>query len=205
MSPEEQIKIKETIGVDCPIEMDGCIKADEGNLLRIFIKAYKPFYIVESGSGVSTFYILKALQELGKGRLISVDKYKFNKQPKYQKGHDFSKRKIWIIPIIKKHFSDVNWKFIDNVDSVEYLKSSTDTIDFFFHDSCHLLEHIDKELELVKNNTKWYGAHNFRNKITESYFKQVEFKKQWRIIGLDNQLGIWEKTTEGKGVKCQKN
>lgn len=203
MSPEEQAKIKKEIGVMCSLEMHGCIKCEEGKILRRFIKGHKPSQIVESGSGVSTFFILKALQELGKGKLISVDKYAFDKKPDYQ-ANDFIKRKEWIFPVIEKYFFDVDWLFIDNVDSVEYLKTMHNDIDFFFHDSNHTIEHIDNELELVKDRIKWYGAHNFKNSLSKSYFNNLEFKKKWRLIGMENQVAIWEKSTEGQGVNYAK-
>jgi len=56
----------------------------------------------------------------------------------------------------------------------------------------------------VKDRIKWYGAHNFKNSLSKSYFNNLEFKKKWRLIGMENQVAIWEKSTEGQGVNYAK-
>ena len=193
MDKEHSEEIYNMIGVKPPIEMHGCIKPDEGLLLYDVILNFQPEYIIETGSGVSTFFILKALQILGKGSLVSIDKFIFGKQPYYQDG-DYSNREKWILPIIKDKFSDVDWTFIANKDSAEYLEANSDLpVDLFFHDSCHELVHIRREWLTVKDKTRIFVAHNSNGKKCSSFYFGEEFTKEFNLLGGKGTLGVWEK------------
>jgi len=195
MNEEERKKIWKYIQVDVPLEMHGCIKADEGAFLHDFIINENIPQIVETGSGVSTFFILRALQKLRGDRFLhSIDKFIFDKQPEYQ-SKDFSKREEWIIPIIKKEFSNVLWGFTKGEDSVEYIKKNIDSMemDLFFHDSCHTFEHIRNEWLLVKGKVKWFASHNCGADFCQELAQSKEFIDEFDGVDCCGVLGIWKK------------
>lgn len=102
-----------------------------------FIRKNTPGIVVETGSGVSTLYMLKAMEETGIGRLYSIDPSPVGgyvvEHPRYQIIH-------------KKSFQ-----------ALAGLYKQTGPWNLFLHDSDHWIECMTYELEMAYNCVKEGG------------------------------------------------
>jgi len=131
-------------------------------LLYCMIRAQKPKIIIETGvmHGLSSSFILKALEKNGNGELLSIDAPSYKEtgpinQDNYTETLPSGKEPGWIIPTILKE----NWK-IKIGKSKEILPLLIDTIkqlDFFIHDSEHTYENMMFELKLAWKKLKIGG------------------------------------------------
>lgn len=131
------------------------------NFLYLIIRYIKPKKVVETGvlHGLTTAWILKALEDNKMGKLISIDlkrsdwpKYFKNKKmgPGYQFDMDFPEEEDagWIVPDYLKN----KWKLNYGPSSM-YIKKIKN-IDLFIHDSDHSYKNVKFEVETVLKNNK---------------------------------------------------
>ena len=129
--------------------------------LYLIIRYSKPKKVAETGvlHGLTTAWILKALEDNKMGKLISIDlkrsdwpKYFKNKKmgPGYQFDMDFPEEEDagWIVPDYLKN----KWKLNYGPSSmyIEKIKN----IDLFIHDSDHSYKNVKFEVETVLKNNK---------------------------------------------------
>lgn len=106
------------------------------------IRAMKPNVIVETGvaSGVSTSYILLALQKNGHGQLHSIELG----DPQYLPP---GKQPGWIVPDWLRN----NWdlRIGDSLELLPKLMSEVGPVDVFVHDSLHTYDHMLWEFRIA--------------------------------------------------------
>ena len=110
---------------------DFSIGSSLGMILYVICRSQKPDIIVETGvaSGVSSSYILCALEQNNHGQLYSID------QPWWQ-----DKQSGWIIPDYLRH----RWHLIKGKSSAKLVPLLTNVgeIDIFLHDSEHTYKNM---------------------------------------------------------------
>ncbi len=131
------------------------------NFIYNYIRDAKPSLVLETGvlHGLTTSWILKALLDNKKGKLISVDikradwkKYFGNKKmgPGYEPDLKFPNYEAsgWIVPDYLKK----NWKLIYGP-SKKILPKINKKVDLFIHDSDHSYSNVKYEINwALKNN-----------------------------------------------------
>jgi len=114
----------------------------ELSTLYLLVRLVQPNHMVETGvsAGVSSAYILSAMQDNGRGRLYSIDLPPGNLPEGKTVG--------WVVPDHLKN----RWSLhIGNaLGLLEPLLSDIGTIDCFVHDSLHTYDHMTWEF-----NTSW--------------------------------------------------
>jgi hypothetical protein len=118
--------------------------------LYALVKAIKPNIFVETGvaAGVSSYFILKAMKENKKGKLVSIDlpnytnrKGYINKEGVLDKVYTPKKKGVgWIVP---DEFRK-RWQLMLG-DSMKILPKLKGNIDIFYHDSDHSYECMSYE------------------------------------------------------------
>lgn len=110
----------------------------KGPMLYVVVRALRPEVVVETGvaSGVSTLFILTALEKNGKGLLYSID------LPNVEEGSSIPPGLSpgWIVPPnLRKR-----WKLLlgDSKQILPKLLKELGSIDMFLHDSLHTYEHM---------------------------------------------------------------
>lgn len=139
--------------------------------------------VVETGvgAGLSTAYILKALEKNNHGQLYSIDFYKDDE------------RCGWIIP----HHLKKRWKLIKGLSNqvLNSLLSQLVPIDAFIHDSDHSYENMMMEFRTVWPHLKNGGvfmAHDVgRNDALFDFLKEVQLS--WRSVRTYNVLAGFQK------------
>lgn len=123
-------------------ENNGLQMTRELSALYLLVRLVQPNHMVETGvsAGVSSAYILSAMEDNNRGRLYSIDLPPDN-LPK-------GKTVGWVVPDHLKN----RWSLhIGNaLDLLEPLLSDIGTIDCFVHDSLHTYDHMSWEF-----NTAW--------------------------------------------------
>jgi len=117
------------------IKIGGSISIEKGGLLYCLTRALRPEVVVETGvaNGVSSAFILKALDDNAKGRLYSIDLHcreGISVPPGKQLG--------WVIP---KHLK-LKWNLMlgESTKVLPGLLRKLGSIDIFLHDSRHSTE-----------------------------------------------------------------
>lgn len=166
----------------------GWIRFPEG--IYILTRILKPTYVIETGvgAGVSSAYILMALETNGKGELFSVDlpNYELNYFPQ------LGLKPVTIIPEGKDvGFAVPTWlkhrwhlKLGNSREILPELLNELKLIDIFLHDSEHTYDHMLFEYNLVWNYLKSNGLllsdDVFWNNAFEDFARKV--KSQQFII-----------------------
>ena len=130
--------IKQTGGIDDSLDIES------GLLLYVLARALKPEVVVETGvaSGISSSFILKALDKNGRGRLYSIDLH-------YREGVavPFGKELGWIIP------EELRYRWSLNLgESIKVLPKLLDelgSVNIFLHDSRHTYKTMMSEYIIV--------------------------------------------------------
>ncbi len=148
--------------------------------LYLVVKDAKPDLIIETGvaQGISTYFILKALKENGKGKLISID------LPNHKKGGytmpDGTNDAVyipeglesgWIVPDELRG----NWRLLIGKSSDKLPELENEKFDMFIHDSEHsyenmsfeldwALKHMDKGLIVVDDSERNNALNDFISK-----------------------------------------
>ena len=134
--------IEKTLGSDLArYPRMGSATASHGRILYTLCRAMKPHTLVETGvfSGISSAYILYAIQKNGLGHLYSIDLpdpflSTYGKEPGFAVPDALRGR--WSL-----HLGSSS-------DLLEPLLGKLGSIDFFFHDSLHTYENMMFELSL---------------------------------------------------------
>ena len=160
------------------------------NCLYIIVRILKPKKIVETGvwAGISTSFILRALERNKMGKLYSIDlpTYDF-KTAEEQRMKAMPKKAIpgWIIPkYLKKR-----WKLLigSSQQHLPKLLRELKGINMFIHDSLHTYDHMTFEFQkawpfvsddgfLLADNINWNNAfYDFAEKIKGSRIQKYNF------------------------------
>jgi predicted O-methyltransferase YrrM len=128
------------------------------------VRILAPDIVVETGvaAGVSSAYILAALERNGKGRLYSIDLPGYEKEYLPKLGIKpsallpASKQPGYIVPEHLRH----RWalKIGKSQELLEPLMNQLDSIDMFFHDGEHTYENMIFEFNLAWKHLKNGGA-----------------------------------------------
>ncbi|MEX2751217.1 MAG: class I SAM-dependent methyltransferase [Candidatus Freyarchaeota archaeon] len=157
----------------------GAVDEKVSEVLYLIMRIIKPNTVVETGvaSGISSAYILQALDDNGKGELYSIDLPKFEGK-KYTENYfpgeeqrfaitPKSKQSGWIIPDNLRH----RWHLLlgKSSEKLPPLLEKLGRIDIFIHDSLHTYEnmlweyktawpHIAKDGLLLSHDVFWHYA-----------------------------------------------
>jgi len=117
---------------------------EEHRLYRM-AKDLQPEVVIETGTnlGVSTFFILKALSENGRGHLFSIDLPHAQYSLRGERHEDYLPRGLppgWVVPASLRR----RWTLILGNARTELprLLDTLDHLDMFLHDSEHTYEHM---------------------------------------------------------------
>jgi len=165
-------------------------------LLYVIVRAIKPKIIIETGvmHGLSSSFILKALEKNEEGKLFSIDAPSYKKtgpvnQDGYMEALPHGKEPGWIIPSTIKNKWEL--KIGKSKDILPLLIDSKEQLDFFIHDSEHTYENMMFELKLAWNKLKPGGiivCDNIdANKSFEDFCVKVN-KKPLLISAPDNSF-----------------
>jgi hypothetical protein len=106
------------------------------SVIYAIVRALKPDTFVETGvqNGVSTYFILSALERNGYGMLHSID---------IRETLQDGKKVGWLVPDELKH----RWDFSvgDSKEVVPKMLSELEMVDIFMHDSLHTYDHMSFE------------------------------------------------------------
>jgi len=170
-------RFKDTLSDNLKGENYGQIAFPE--LLYVLVKLIKPKVIVETGvsAGVSSAYILQALDDNGYGKLYSIDYPNYaiiEAKPVTQTG--------FAVPVYLRN----RWSLLEgkSVDILPTLNRNLDGIDMFMHDSEHSYENMKFEYEEVWDNINYGGlliSHDINDNKAFSEFSNSK-KKVYREI-----------------------
>lgn len=163
-----------------PYPVEYSLDDESGLLLYILCKIMQPEKVVETGVayGLSSMYILQALEENNKGSLYSIDSIFSPWQTKKMIGS--------AIPSHLKHRWEFN--FAPSSEILNELMSSLDSVDLFFHDSLHTYRNMMFEFKtawpfILKNgllisddigDNNAFHDFNAKNKFDSLILKQKE-------------------------------
>jgi len=165
--------------------------------LYVLCRASKPGIFVETGvaSGVSTSYILRAMNRNNYGKLFSIDvpwyTVKHNWKPRGT-DEELTERPIeqqsgWIIPDGLRdrwelHLGRTSDQLVPLLDKIG-------PVDLFFHDSEHTLENMAWEFKTIWPSLKKGGmlvAHNVDKTDAFPDFERKVGGKSFKLAGLNN-------------------
>jgi predicted O-methyltransferase YrrM len=125
-------------------DVGGPIDYESGTVLYVLVRIFKSEAVVETGvaNGVSSSFILKALDQNSRGKLYSIDLH-------YREGISvpIGKELGWIIPGELRN----RWLLVlgESTRVLPKWLKKLGTIDIFFHDSRHTYKTMMKEYSLV--------------------------------------------------------
>lgn len=128
-------------------------------VLYALVRHYKPELMIETGvaQGVSTYFILLAMHENRKGKLISIDKPNRNPKGYIDKGGNRDNVYVpkelqpgWLVPEEYRY----RWELKIGT-SAEWLPKIRFTkLDMFFHDSDHSYKNMEYELSWAEKHMR---------------------------------------------------
>jgi predicted O-methyltransferase YrrM len=117
------------------------------------IRKFRPERMIETGvcQGVSTYFVLRAMEDNNHGTLVSIDLPNYDKRftPWIPQGMQPG----WIVPERLRN----RWQ-LKIGKSLEVLSALPMTIDAFYHDSDHSYENMKKEFAWAVKHLKQAGA-----------------------------------------------
>jgi predicted O-methyltransferase YrrM len=167
--------------------------------LYCLVREFKPEIIIETGvhRGVSSLFILQALEDNGKGELYSIDlplaEYDTDSRGATKSLLPPEKVGVCVSKNLKKR-----WNLILGDSKIELPKllSSLKTIDMFLHDSKHTYEHMMWEFDtiwpslsddgvLVSDDTNWNTSFvDFSSKVDRKNIQLVRDKISTETFGV---------------------
>jgi len=167
-----------------PYPLDYSINADSRRFLYILCRILKPKNIVETGVayGLSSMYILKALQKNQVGTLHSIDSVFRPWQRKEMIGA--------IIPDDLK--SRWNFVFGKSNEKLEQIYEKTENVDIFIHDSLHTYKNMIFEFEFAEKNMRKNGIILSDDVLDNDAFYDFTNKKELEnyLIKVKGNLGL---------------
>lgn len=177
----------------------GTINFEAGTLIYSLIRKFQPEKLVETGvcNGVSTAFILLALEKNGKGKLHSIDypevvgtEYKEGEFWEEKGGASIPKDKTpgWVIP---ENLKD-NWELIlgKSQDELPPLLERLKDIDFFMHDSEHTYECMMFEFQESLKKLNKNGLILSDNINSNDSFYDFCSKNDLELIRFHNIMGL---------------
>jgi hypothetical protein len=155
--------------------------------LYLITRLTKPNWIIETGvsSGASSAYLLRALDDNKKGKLVSIDLPPDNLPSGKTVG--------WIVPDSLK--SRWNLHIGDSKDFLDPVLSDIGKIDCFIHDSLHTYEHMIREFRTAWRYLRPGGfllSHDVG--VNEAFFDFMKEKSiPWKSYRVFNVLGGFQK------------
>lgn len=135
--------------------LGGWVDFTVGSLIYAVVRTKKPTTVVETGvgGGLTSFLILKALEENQLGHLYSVDLPGRDAEIYPEMGRRFDiqvpaqMETGWIVPDRLRQ----RWTLLlgDSLQVLPGILAKVKSVDIFLHDSLHTDEHIRKELSMV--------------------------------------------------------
>ena len=132
-------------------------------VLYALVRHYKPGLMIETGvaQGVSTYFILKAMHENRRGKLISIDEPNYNPKGYIDNGGNRDNVYIpkgrqagWLVPEEYRY----RWSLRIGRSDIRLPLIRRDKPDMFFHDSDHSYKNMKYELEWAIANIKSGGV-----------------------------------------------
>lgn len=159
----------------------------DGPALYLLMRLLKPGCVVETGvaAGVSSCFILQAMQDNGRGRLHSIE-YAPTIEP-------YGKKAGWLVPEDLRH----NWELVigDSKRELPPLLSRVGSVDCFMHDSLHTYEHMLWEMDAAWGSLRRNGillAHDVGD--NRSFFDFMKEKGvAWGAYRVSGLLGGFRK------------
>ncbi len=160
-----------------------CGRAPE---LYVLTRIVKPEIVVETGvgNGVSSTFILSALDKNGTGRLISVDL----PDPGIGDVLPPTKKTGWLVP--DKLRSRWELKMGRSLDLLPDLLEGAKLIDFFLHDSDHSYEYMGAELRLAWPFLRDHGIMLADDAWQNTAFDEFAAEVGRRLVMIANVGGI---------------
>ena len=162
--------------------------------IYLIIKRYRPSLIVETGvaNGVSTYFILKAMHENKRGKLISIDYPNYNKNGYVNEDGKpdavfipAGKEPGWIVPInLRDRFSVMIGKSADILPKLDIIP------DIFYHDSDHSYTNMKFELEWAYEHVKDGGIIMADDTNTNSAWDEFIVEKELKRLRLPISAAI---------------
>ena len=167
--------------------------------LYFLVRRLKPNLIIETGvhRGVSSLFILQALEDNHKGKLYSIDLplAKYNTDSGESTKSSLSPEKVGIC--IKNKLTK-RWNLIlgDSKKELPQLLTSIESCDMFVHDSKHTYEHMEWEFNkiwsklnqngmLVSDDTNWNSSfRDFALKVGRKNIELLRDKKSKSTFGI---------------------
>jgi len=182
---------------------------DKPSYLALYVlnRTIKPNVVVETGvaSGMSSSYILRALDKNNKGKLFSIDvpwhtvtqNWKAHFSDDDLKATPIEKTSGWIIP----DFIRSRWELIigKSSEKLPLLLEQTGPVDVFFHDSEHTYDNMLWEFKTVWPALKKGGillAHNIEATNAFADFERSVGGEHFSVSGVNNDG--WNVTTGAK-------
>ena len=175
--------------------------------LYVLCRALKPTVVVETGvaSGMSSSYLLRALDKNGKGKLYSID-VPWHTVTQNWKPH-FSEETLTAMPIEKTSgwiipdFIRSRWELIigKSTEKLPQLLNNVGPVDVFFHDSEHTYDNMFWEFKTVWPALKKGGillAHNIEATNAFVDFEGSVGGEHFSVSGVNNDG--WKVTTGAK-------
>ena len=180
----KKLKNKKYPSPEKPYPLDYSINTDSRRFLYILCRILKPKNIVETGVayGLSSMYILKALQKNQVGTLHSIDSVFRPWQRKEMIGA--------IIPDELK--SRWNFVFGKSSEKLEQIYEKIENVDIFIHDSLHTYKNMIFEFESAKKNMRKNGIILSDDVLDNDAFYDFTNKKELEnyLIKVNGDLGL---------------
>ena len=165
--------------------------------LYVLCRTLKPEVVVETGvaSGMSSSFILRALDKNAKGKLHSIDvpwhtvKQIWQRNPADEPIHEqpIETKSGWIIPERLKERWDLTLG--KTSEKLPALLKKIAPVDIFFHDSAHVYENMIWEFQTIWPNLRKGGimmAHNIDKHCAFADFEKSVGGTSYRLSGLNN-------------------
>lgn len=172
------------------------VSPEERQMLYNTIIKYKPEYVVETGSGATTASFLAALEKNNTGQLISIDKPDFT-DSRRAPGIGDQIRALW--KELKQHYP--NWIIHEEniIEKLPLVVEELPQIDFFYHDSLHMSDHVLFELDTVLPKLRVggiFGTHDVTGKWREQMkdaVKKIDDNDDFECIIEYRASKLWQR------------
>lgn len=142
------------------------------SVIYTVVRALKPETTIETGveNGISTYFILSALERNGYGMLHSIEIRETLDSNIFKEG----KKTGWVVPEELRH----RWNFLlgDSKEILPRILSELKSVDIFMHDSEHTYEHMNFEFR-----TAWRYLHDGGVLLSDDIYLNKAFEDFIRL------------------------
>lgn len=147
---------------------DSSVRLLAPSIIYTVVRALKPEVTIETGveNGISTYFILSALERNGYGLLYSIDISETLDSTGVKEG----KKTGWLVPGGLKH----KWNFLlgDSKEVLPKILSELKSVDIFMHDREHTYEHMSFEFR-----TAWRYLHDGGVLLSDDIYLKLKHLK----------------------------